>query len=146
MINNKRIMTLIEIIEKIKNIAKKQVNVGYVGEGDIYELNSLPNVDYSVIFITQSNHSITPDLCEYTLNVFYIDRLFNDKSNRLSIHSHGISIINNIINTLEVSEDVNVEYPVAFTTFNHRFTDECAGVFATIKISTDNELGLCAYE
>lgn len=139
-------MTLIEIIEKIKNIAKKQVNVGYVGEGDIYELNSLPNVDYSVIYITQTNHSITPDLCEYTLNVFYIDRLFNDKSNRLSIHSHGMSMINNIINTLELSEDVNVEYPVPFTTFNHRFTDECAGVFATIKITTDNELGLCSYE
>lgn len=139
-------MTLIEIIEKIKNIAKKQVNVGYVGEGDIYELNSLPNIDYSVIYITQSNHSITPDLCEYTLNIFYVDRLFNDKSNRLAIHSHGISIINNIINNLELSEDVNVEYPVPFTTFNHRFTDECAGVFATIKITTDNELGLCVYE
>ena len=51
-----------------------------------------------------------------------------------------------IINNLEMSEDVNVEYPVPFTTFNHRFTDECAGVFATIKITTDNELGLCAYE
>ena len=139
-------MTLIEVIEKIKNIAKKQVNVGYVGEGDIYELNSLPNVDYSVIYITQSNHSITPDLCEYTLNIFYIDRLFGDKTNRLAIQSHGISIINNIINNLELSEDVNVEYPVPFTTFNHRFSDECGGVFATVKITADNELGLCAYE
>lgn len=139
-------MTLKELIEKIKTIARKQHNIGYVGEGDIYTLNSIPNIDYSVIFITQQNHSITADLCEFNINLFYVDRLMNDKSNRLDIHSHGISIINNIINQLASTIDVDVEYPVSFTTFTQRFSDECAGVFATIKITTDNELGLCAYE
>ena len=139
-------MTLKELIEKIKTIARKQHNIGYVGEGDIYTLNSIPNIDYSVIFITQQNHSITADLSEYNINLFYVDRLMNDKSNRLDIQSHGITIINNIINQLASTIDVDVEYPVSFTTFTQRFSDECAGVFATIKITTDNELGLCAYE
>lgn len=140
-------MTLKEIITKIKKVAKKQCNIGYVCEGDIYSLNSLPNIDYSVIFITQQNHSITADLCEYNINLFYVDRLFGDDTNRLDIQSHGITIINNIINELSSTDiDVDVEYPVSFTTFTQRFTDECAGVFATIKITTDNELGMCAYE
>lgn len=139
-------MTLKELIEKIKTIARKQHNIGYVGEGDIYTLNSIPNIDYSVIFITQQNHSITADLSEYNINLFYVDRLFVDDSNRLDIQSHGITVINNIINQLTSTIDVDVEYPVSFTTFTQRFTDECGGVFATIKITTDNELGLCAYE
>ena len=140
-------MTLKEIITKIKKVAKKQRNIGYVGEGDIYTLNSLPNIDYSVIFITQSNHSITTDLCEYNINLFYVDRLFGDDANRLDIQSHGITIINNIINELSATDiDVDVEYPISFTTFTQRFTDDCAGVFATIKITTDNELGMCHYE
>lgn len=140
-------MTLKEIITKIKKVAKKQRNIGYVGEGDIYTLNSLPNIDYSVIFITQSNHSITTDLCEYNINLFYVDRLFEDDSNRLEVQSHGITIINNIINELSSTDiDIDVEYPISFTTFTQRFTDDCAGVFATVKITTDNELGMCHYE
>lgn len=140
-------MTLKEIITKIKKVAKKQRNIGYVGEGDIYTLNSLPNIDYSVIFITQSNHSITTDLCEYNINLFYVDRLFEDDSNRLEVQSHGITIINNIINELSSTDiDIDVDYPISFTTFTQRFTDDCAGVFATVKITTDNELGMCHYE
>ena len=139
-------MTLKELIEKIKTIARKQHNIGYVGEGDIYTLNSMPNIDYSVIFITQQNHSITADLCEYNINLFYVDRLFGDDGNRLDIQSHGITVITNIINQLTSTIDVDVEYPVSFTTFTQRFSDECAGVFATLKITTDNEIGMCSYE
>lgn len=139
-------MTLKELIEKIKTIARKQHNIGYVGEGDIYTLNSIPNIDYSVIFITQQNHSITADLCEYNINLFYVDRLFCDDTNRLDIQSHGITVINNIINQLTSIFDADVEYPVSFTTFTQRFSDECAGVFATLTITTDNEIGICSYE
>lgn len=139
-------MTLKELIEKIKTIARKQHNIGYVGEGDIYTLNSIPNIDYSVIFITQQNHSITADLCEYNINLFYVDRLFGDDGNRLDIQSHGITVINNIINQLTSIVDVDVDYPISFTTFTQRFVDECAGVFATLTITTDNEIGLCNYE
>ena len=47
-------MTLFEIINKLKDIAISKPNINYVGDGDVYTLNSLPNIDYSVFFITQN--------------------------------------------------------------------------------------------
>lgn len=139
-------MTLKELIDTIIKVAKKQPNIGYVNEGDIFELNSLPNIDYSVIYITQTNHSVNADTIEYNINLFYVDRLMNDKSNRLEVQSHGINVLTNIINVLSNYYDVDVELPLSFTTFVQRFVDECAGVFANIKITTESEMGICGYE
>ena len=138
-------MTLLETITKILEIAKRQKNVGYVGEGDIYSLNNLPNIDYSVIFVTQSNHSQTTDLMQYHLTVYYVDRLMNDDSNRLQIQSHGISVLKNLFNVISEELDIVIS-DVNYTTFTHRFKDNCSGVFANITITTDNEIGLCSYE
>ena len=68
-------MTLFEIINKLKDIAISKPNINYVGDGDVYTLNSLPNIDYSVFFITQNDHSIDSDTITYSLNLFYIDRI-----------------------------------------------------------------------
>ena len=91
-------MTLYEIVNEFLNIAKQQPNINYTGEGDIYQLNSLPNIDYSVFYVTQTNHSQNENTVSYTLTLYYIDRLLQDASNRLQIQSQGILVLNNIIN------------------------------------------------
>ena len=136
-------MNLIEIIDKLKEIALSKPNINFVGEGDIYELNNLGNIDYSVFYITQQTHSFSENIAYYQLNLFYVDRLAKDNSNRLSIHSVGMDAISNILNELTNTEDVEVEFPIQFNTFNERFADECAGVFCTVTLITEKEIGLC---
>lgn len=138
-------MPLKNIVEDIINIAKNQPNIGYVGYGDVYQLNSVPNIDYSVFFVTQQNHSLENDIMTYNLTLFYIDRLLNDESNMLQIHSQGILEINNIVNLFNEISDDEIDLSVNYTTFTHRFTDNCAGVFATVKITSENDLGICGY-
>ena len=138
-------MTLYKIVNDILDIAKRQPNINYVDEGDIYSLNSKSNIDYGVFYITQSNHSISEDTVTYNLTLYYIDRLFNDGSNTLQIQSQGLLILNNIINEYSQTADVEIKYDINFTTFTHRFADECAGVFCNVKIITNNELGICNY-
>lgn len=139
-------MTLIELEDKLLNIAIKMPNIGYVGEGDIYELNNLPNIDYSVFYITQDTHRVYENKVEYTLNLFYVDRLIEYPSNRMYIQSNGISAITNIVNKLVAEEDVDVLYPLNFTPFYQRFADDCSGVFARITFVVNNSLGICVYE
>lgn len=140
-------MTLHEIVNQILEIAQQQPNINYVGEGDIYELNKLPNINYSVFYITQGTHQVYENTLQYTFNLFYIDRLMADNSNRLQIQSQGMLVINNIINLLnQLDVDIDIVYPVTFTSFNQRFADECSGVFAEITINVDNNLGICGYE
>ena len=139
-------MTLFELINKLKNIAISKPNINFVGDGDVYVLNSLPNIDYSVFFITQNDHSIYQDTITYSLNLFYIDRISDSEDNILNIQSDGMLQLTNIINTLVFSEDVDVDGEITFTPFIQRFSDQCAGVYCTVRFVVDNNLGTCNYE
>ena len=139
-------MTLFEIINKLKDIAIRKPNINFVGDGDVYTLNSLPNIDYSVFFITQNDHSIYQDTITYSLNLFYIDRISDSEDNVLNIQSDGMLQLTNVINTLVFSEDVDVEGEITFTPFIQRFADQCAGVYCTVRFIVDNNLGTCNYE
>lgn len=140
-------MTLYEIVNEFLDIARKQPNIGYVNCGDIYSINSIPNLDYSVFFVTQTNHTVNEDTIEYNLTLFYVDRLLPDGSNTLQIQSQSMLVLNNIINIFnQLNPDVSIEGGINFTTFTHRFTDDCGGSFCNVTITTDNEIGTCGYE
>lgn len=139
-------MTLFEIINKLKDIAISKPNINFVGDGDVYTLNSIPNIDYSVFFITQNDHSIYQDTITYNLNLFYIDRISDSEDNTLNIQSDGMLQLTNIINTLVFSEDVDVDGDINFVPFIQRFADQCAGVYCTVRFIVDNNLGVCSYE
>lgn len=137
-------MTLYDIVTTLINIAKKQPNINYTGEGDIYTLNSLPNIDYSVFYITQNNHTQREDTVNYNLTLFYIDRVNSNGNNVLQIQSTGMLALNNIINNFNNLYDVEVG-DIDYTTFVHRFQDDCAGVYANVTITADAELGTCGF-
>lgn len=137
-------MTLYEITNALLATAKKVPNINYVGTGDIYELNDKPNIDYGVFYITQINHTQGENTIDYTLTLFYVDRVMKDGSNKLAIQSNGITTIGNIINLfLNTYDDVEVRYDIQYTTFLQRFADECSGVFANVTFSVDNNIGIC---
>lgn len=138
-------MTLYKIVNDILDIAKRQPNINYANSGDVYALNSMSNVEYGVFYVTQSNHSISEDTVTYNLTLYYIDRVLNDKSNTLQVQSQGMLVLNNIINQYNQIADVEIDYNINFTTFTHRFVDDCAGVFCNVKITTNNEIGICNY-
>lgn len=139
-------MTLIEIVNEFENIARKQPNINYVGNGDIYSLNGLPNIDYSVFFITQSEHQQSENTVTYNLTLYYVDRVLKDGDNTLSVQSTGMMVLANIINIFnQLNPDVEVDYDINYTTFTHKFTDDCAGVFCSVSITADADLGICGY-
>ena len=140
-------MTLYEIVDSFLSIAKNIPNINYVGEGDIYCLNTLPNVDYGVFFITQTNHQQSENTIKYTLTLFYVDRLKADSSNKLKIQSTGITTLGNIINIFSMkNEEVDIDYDIQYTTFLQRFADECSGVFCNVTITAPNGVGICGFE
>lgn len=139
-------MTLKEVIDNIIYVAKSQPNIKTVKEGNVYDLDSMPDVEYKVVYLTQSQHRFDNQQNTYNFTLFYIDRLTDDSGNKIDIHSDGIVTINNILNGLQDCYDMEVETPVSVTTFNQRFVDDCAGVFASVSIVVDNDLGYCYYE
>lgn len=67
-------MTYYQLITELKNCALEEPNVRFAGSKDIFELNSLPDIDYTVFYITPNQHQMNSDTIKYSLNLYYIDR------------------------------------------------------------------------
>lgn len=126
------IYTLIKAIEKI-GIAIPDVNT--VVLGDIFELNSRPDIDYSVFAIVQDRHEQDDSFFYFNCFLYYVDRLTNDGENRLEIQSHGCSLLSTVISKIEeLGLIVNTSFNTTYQPFNQRFSDECAGVYARVSV------------
>lgn len=126
-----------ELLNNITDVAKKHPNINSTFIGDVYELNHRNDVDYCAFVITQGTHRVNSDddYIDYTLNLFYVDRLTADESNRTQIHSSGIDFMNSLLRAVEKLGVTVVEHTE--NVFNERFNDVCAGVYATVVLRVD---------
>lgn len=129
-------MTLFDTIRAIEATASRQPSVQMIVPGDIFRLNSCPDARYGVFGWTQGQHSRSPNspLITYSFTLFYVDRLNEDRSNELEVQSVGIDTLDNILRTLE-EDGIEADDGYTFTAFTQRFSDECAGVFAGVRLA-----------
>lgn len=132
-------MTLLQTIHAIEVVASKQPTVASIVRNDVYRLNGLPDAKYGVFAWLQGEHSTSLDGSLYTFafTFFYVDRLDFDKTNEVQIQSVGVETLENILTDLrnygvEASEH-------SFRTFNERFSDECAGVFCSVRLEVPKD-------
>lgn len=139
-------MTLLEVTKLIEYIASRQPNVNTVVETEnIYDLNADNyEVKYSAFCLQQQRHTSTIEgFITFNFYAYYIDRLTNDRENKIIIQSTGINILQNIINVLKERiwiTDVNIS---EYITFTEKFTAECAGAYCMISVTVPNT-SLCA--
>lgn len=128
-------MTLKDIINKIIEIADAYPNVNYTHVGNVYDINHNQDVEFSAFVLTQQQHQILQQeqKVKYQFNLFYVDRLTSDESNRLDVQTSGFQCINYIVNALEEYGILTDNYVIH--TFNERFNEYCSGVYATVYIS-----------
>lgn len=126
---------LTNLKNQIGEIAKSQPEVNAYGEGSVYELlNSGGKIEkYAAVVATFQSATIVDDYYTATVNLFYIDRLTKfDDNNRLTIQDTAVQTLHNIL--LELAEEYDVENE-NYTLFTQKFADNCAGAYATIKIT-----------
>lgn len=127
-------MTLKEFIGMVEAIAEQQPAINQIVKNDVYKLNSLKDVEYSVFAWQQRQHREAEDYWDYSFQLFYIDRLVQDAGNEIEVESIALDILSNIILTvLEVGEgEIElVDYPY-YQAFTQKFKDECAGAYVTV--------------
>lgn len=124
-------MTLIEFIRVLEGVAAEQPSVNMIVRDNVLRVNDNPNDRYGAFVWTQGQHtdSAVTDSRLLRFTLFYVDRLTADEGNRAEVQSVGMDTLGNIIRTLADEFDV-AEWSV--DTFAQRFTDQCAGAFATV--------------
>lgn len=128
-------MTLKEFIGMVKAIAETQPAINQVVDNDVYRLNELKDVEYSVFAWQQRQHREETDFWVYSFQFFYIDRLTQDGGNELETQSIALEILSNIILTvLEVGDGEFELYDTPiYQPFTQRFKDETAGAYVTVS-------------
>lgn len=119
---------------KIKQLSKSlDPNIEFVVYGDVYELNHIQNVTYPAVVVTVGQHTSNLDNYNfnYRLNIFYVDRLTDDKVNKIDVHANAIIFINSLLKALD-DEYIISDYEIF--NFNERFNDVCAGAYASCRI------------
>lgn len=137
-------MTYYEIINNLKACALEEPNINFVGSKDIYELNSLPTIEYNVFYITPNTFSVDEDTITYSLNLYFVSRWDETDNNQLEEQSAGMLALQNIINRFNNQyPEVEIAYPLIYTPFYQKFKDITCGVFVRADFQVDNTLGTC---
>lgn len=131
-------MTLLELINRIKGVASAQPEVSTVVENDIFLLNEMADVEYGVFAYTQGEHtsSAERDSITYNFTFFFVGLLADDRANMNELQSEAIQVLDNILYTLYDEGDITIGN-YAFQPFNRRFTDDCAGCWVDVAITTN---------
>ena len=129
-------MTLFETIRSLQTIAGTNPYINSVGDGSIYDfMNANPSIKYGVFFVSQTTHRENEYFDWYGFNLFVIDRLIDDlDGNRLQVQSIAKEVLSNTIKTL-CSKYLGITHnEIKYVPFTQRFTDECAGQYATLEL------------
>lgn len=137
-------MTLQRLLNTIGIIGVRDKLVNFTGcGGSVYELNSLSIHDYPILYCSPTGtHRVEENYTTYSIVLFYIDRLLEDNSNAVDIHSAAVEILKNIIRAIENTDGVigvSDEYSINLFTETEKFKDRCNGAYATVEISVVND-------
>lgn len=132
-------MTLNETIKTIEHYARQYTDANYIVEtGNVYDISKN---NYEMKFPAfccsqEPPHMFRGDFIQYNFMLLYTDRLTNNRSNMIEVQTAAIESITQTINALSKLNIVDVEYDTEINTFTERFSEECAGAYINLKITT----------
>lgn len=134
-----------ELIKKIEEVSLNQEFVKSFKDGNSWDINSSQNNEYGMIVLTALPHTLNEINPIFNFNIFYIDKLTKSESNKLDIHNYSIKVIRDIITYLNENEDdiyINLD-GISIDFFVEKFSDLCAGGWASIQINLVNSYNTC---
>lgn len=135
-------MNFIQIMKKLEAYSLSLPYVNGVNLGDIYEfLNGKPNVKYASVNIDINNSVRNDGLISYSVYLYYVDRLTEDKSNWMEVKTTAEQVLNSIINYAAQIGDVNDGWTINY--FEQQFADYCAGGYVQFNLEVPNVMGDC---
>ena len=135
-------MNFIQILRKLEAYSLSLPYVHSVNLGDIYEyLNGKPNVKYAAVNIDINQSTRNDNLISYSIYLYFIDRLTEDKSNWMEVKTTAEQVLNSIVNYAAEIGDVDDGWTINY--FEQQFSDYCAGGYVQFNLEVPNVMGDC---
>ena len=144
-------MQLKQLIENICEYAvKNDICNTAMGGLSLYDVNFKQDNLYPLIYVTPATpHTISNNTINYSLSIYFIDRLLRDNENNIDIVNASVGKLQQIINIIKSFDDVlKVDDNYNITNFadTQRLSDNVAGGFVTLSITVQNMQGVCAID
>lgn len=140
-------MNYYNVVDNIKNACLSHPMVRSFGYGSDILINSEVAVQYAACVLIPEIHTARSNYNTFSFSLCYIDRLRQDRTNKLEVQSDAISVLQEITSKIiaEWMYDmvVGYRYTDQVTVFTDQFSDECAGAYIDIHI--DVQSGECEY-
>jgi len=153
-------MTYQELVNKIQTIVNEHYMLVDFGYGDLSDLktrfentsgNEQVQADYPYCFLNPTSHSRNQSAVTYNFNMIVMDMARGEVSddpfnNMLAIQSQCQQYIDDIIAHLwnDADPKMNVIYSnLTYTPFNERFSDDVAGMTASLQIQVSVPINDC---
>lgn len=121
-------MNLSQFISTVKQVCLLHKGVAQFNSGDVYETMNSGTQHYPAIVLTINNLTGTEDSQSYNCNLFYIDRLTDDESNKTDVQSESITVLKDI--QAKMKENLAIDIAVtSYTPFTEKFADLCSGSY-----------------
>lgn len=135
-------MNFIQILKKLEAYSLSLPYVHSTNLGDIYEyLNGKPNVKYASVNIDINQSTRNDNLISYSVYLYYVDRLVEDKSNWIEVKTTAEQVLNSIVNYAAGIGDIDDGWTIHY--FEQQFADYCAGGYVQFNLEVPNIIGEC---
>ena len=135
-------MNFIQLLKKLEAYSLSLPYVNSTNLGDIYEyLNGSPNVKYASVNIDINQSTRNDNLITYSVYLYYVDRLVEDKSNWMEVKTTAEQVLNSIVNYAAEIGDVDDGWTINY--FEQQFADYCAGGYVQFNLEVPNVMGEC---
>ena len=138
-------MKLTTILKDLKEFAKQQKFVNSVFLGSVYDnWNSTPNNGYGSINIDITSATISGNMQQLQISLYYGDRMVQDGSNEYEVKATGELVLANIINYASTLGDVFDDYTITF--FRQQFADDLAGAYVEFTLEVTRDIDSCTID
>ena len=135
-------MNFIQILRKLEAYSLSLPYVNSTNLGDIYEfLNGNMGVKYASVNIDITSSTRNDNLITYSVYLYYVDRLVEDKSNWMEVKTTAEQVLNSIVNYAAEIGDVDDGWTINY--FEQQFADYCAGGYVQFNLEVPNVMGDC---
>ena len=139
-------MNIVQLYDYIGQIAQTIPIVHSYSNQTPYEYWNTQEVKYGSVIFAVKTVRTQNSIAKFDCVLYYGDRLNETGSNRDSIQSDAIGVLDSIVSRLNCSDRIEyVTYPFQTTLFEQKFTDNLAGAYTNISIDLPATGNCCDY-
>jgi hypothetical protein len=127
-----------------KDFADNHLQIKDYGYGDLSEISSSTATTYPLFWVSPQPSNISGNEITYNFNILIGDRLEDGDANKVEVESDTFQIGLDLLATLNINRDVDLDKSNTLTPFIHDFKDRIAGHLITVSVTADFDYNECA--